>query len=163
MMFIICLKKNPVCRHFSTSVLCWPSLLAIPLAQTTTQSPHIHRLHESVISEEALLDFVKFIRRQRSTPLNRGSYAGSSLPQVYFVSTYAAVSLSFLGSSAAQLSHRAVCRGFYVHSTLTHLSFHARLGFCLRFPHRTVYHYRIHRKTKLITANTVIAFCSFVC
>lgn len=164
-MFIICLKKHPVCRHFLTSMLCWTSLSAIPLAQTTAQSPHTHRLHEWVTSEEALLDFIKFIRRQKELStaqyLNRGTHAGSSLPKLYFVSTYAVVSLSFLGSSAGQLFHQAVCRVFYVHSTLTHSSFHTKLVFWLRFLHRTVYHYRIHRKTKFITAN--VDFCSFLC
>lgn len=66
------------------------------------------------------------------------------------------LTLSFLGSGAGQLFHQAVSGVFYVHSALTHLSFQTRLVLWLRFLHRTIYHHRLHRKTKLTTANVVI-------
>lgn len=63
MIFILCLKKTRLQTPHNFYSVLTKSLSAIPLVQTTTQSPHTHRSHEWVISEEALLDFVKFIRR----------------------------------------------------------------------------------------------------
>lgn len=42
---------------------------------------------------------------------------------------------------------------FHAHSTAGQLSFHTRLAFSLRFLQKTVQYHRLHRKTKLITAN----------
>lgn len=155
-------QKNPVCRHSSNSML----LLTKSLCHPTCTNHHPKPTHSQVTGMGHFWGginrfFKNLLEDRKSTPLNRGACAGSSLPKVYFVSTYAVVSLSLLGSSAGQLFHRAVCRVFYGHSTLTHLSFHTRLVFWLRLLHRTVYHYRIHRKTKLITANILISLLFF--
>lgn len=127
-MFITCLKKKPVCRYFSISLFCWPILSAIPLAQATTPQAPTLRLHEWVIFEEALPDFVEIIRRQKEHSIGQYVSRGTLHFPTCTLSAPVLLTLSFLGSRA-ELFSAAVSRMFRVRSTLTHLSFHTTLVF----------------------------------